>query len=117
MRRVTTVNVHLEAIWDLRTACGVIAERVFEFQDNVNYEECGDSNEVRDEKVALGSLIARYDGAGKQLQPTSIRAWYEGFFRTYLLESVTPWVVAFTVLTGMWLLIERMRMRRKQSKV
>ncbi len=44
-----------------------------------------------------------------------LRAWYEESFRTYLLESITPWLVAFSVLMALWLLITRIVTRWKQT--
>ena len=44
-----------------------------------------------------------------------LRAWYEGSFRTYFVESITPWLIAFSVLTAIWLLITKYR--KKQPKV
>jgi hypothetical protein len=46
-----------------------------------------------------------------------LRAWYEGSFRAYLLDSITPWLIAFSVLMALWLLITKIVIRKKQSRV
>jgi hypothetical protein len=46
-----------------------------------------------------------------------LRAWYEGSFRTYLLESIIPWLVAFSVLIALWLLITRIVTKKKQGEI
>ena len=38
-----------------------------------------------------------------------LRVWYEGSFKTYFIESVTPYLLAFSVLTAIWLLITKIR--------
>jgi len=83
----------------------------------------GDNDEVKMRKWTWVCVIAfvselyairwRWEAA-----PTDqLRAWYEGSFRTYLLESITPWLVAFSVLMTLWLLFARIVTRRKQRKV
>ncbi len=44
-----------------------------------------------------------------------LRAWYEGSFQTYFVESITPWLVGFGVLMVIWLLLTQIR--KKQRKV
>lgn len=51
----------------------------------------------------------------QRAQLHTLRDWYEDSFRTYLLESIAPWLVAFNVLTAVWLLI--IRIREKHDKV
>ena len=46
-----------------------------------------------------------------------LRVWYEDSFRTYLIESITPWLIAFGVLMALWLLITKIATRRKQAKI
>lgn len=41
-----------------------------------------------------------------------LRVWSEDSLRTYLLESIAPWLVAFTVLTAIWLLITKISKRQ-----
>lgn len=44
-----------------------------------------------------------------------LRAWYEGSFRTYLVESISPWVITFSLLMGVWLVITRLREKRARG--
>jgi hypothetical protein len=44
-----------------------------------------------------------------------IRDWYEGSFKAYFIDSITPWLVAFSVLIALWLLITKIVTRGKQS--
>lgn len=44
-----------------------------------------------------------------------LRAWYEGSFRTYLVESISPWVITFSLLMGLWLVITRLREKRARG--
>jgi hypothetical protein len=41
-----------------------------------------------------------------------LRVWYEDSFRTYFVESITPWLIAFIVLSAIWLLITKIKERR-----
>lgn len=41
----------------------------------------------------------------------SLRAWYEGSFQAYFVESFIPWLVIFTVLMLLWLLIGKRQNR------
>jgi len=44
-----------------------------------------------------------------------LRVWYEGSFRTYFVECISPWLVGFSVLIAIWLFITQIR--KKQGKV
>jgi hypothetical protein len=44
-----------------------------------------------------------------------LRDWYEGSFQSYFIDNVGPWVIVFTVLTAMWLLVAKRR--KRESKV
>lgn len=46
-----------------------------------------------------------------------LRVWYEESFLTFLLESIAPWIIAFGVLTALWLAITKNRNRRTQGRV
>jgi len=43
-----------------------------------------------------------------------LRAWYQGSFGTYFVESITPWLIAFSVLTALWLLIGKSKIGQKE---
>ena len=43
-----------------------------------------------------------------------LRVWYDSF-QSYFIDNIVPWVMVFTVLTGMWLLIAKLR--KKQADV
>jgi hypothetical protein len=45
-----------------------------------------------------------------------LRAWYEESFLTFLLESIAPWLIAFGVLTALWLVITKIVTRRTESR-
>jgi hypothetical protein len=45
-----------------------------------------------------------------------LRVWYEDSFRTYLADSITPWLVAFGFLMVLWLLITRILIRKNKGK-
>lgn len=44
-----------------------------------------------------------------------LRDWYEGSFQVYFLDWITPWLITFSVLTVIWLLV--IRIRKKQDRV
>jgi len=42
-----------------------------------------------------------------------IRDWYEGSFQSYIVDNVGAWLIVFTVLCGSWLLIAKVRNKKK----
>ncbi|MDX6612319.1 MAG: hypothetical protein QOD75_1505 [Blastocatellia bacterium] len=43
-----------------------------------------------------------------------LRTWYEDSFRTYLIESITPWLITFVLLTSLWLLVTKIKDHKRK---
>ncbi len=57
--------------------------------------------------IALTAEVLAITWRWEQSPTDSLRAWYEGSFRAYFVESFVPWLIIFTVLTLLWLLINK----------
>jgi hypothetical protein len=67
--------------------------------------------------IALVSEVYAIRWRWEAAPTDQLRVWYEDSFRRYLIESITPWLIAFGVLMALWLLITKITTRRKQAKI
>ena len=67
--------------------------------------------------IALVSEVWAIRWRWESAPTDQLRVWYEDSFVTYLIESITPWLFAFTLLTALWLLVSRIRTKRKNSSI
>jgi hypothetical protein len=65
--------------------------------------------------IALVSEVFAIRWRWEAAPTDQLRAWYEGSFRTYLVESITPWLT-FTMLMAALLLITKIRNRKERVK-
>ena len=42
-----------------------------------------------------------------------LRVWYDSF-QSYFIDNIGPWVIVFSVLTGIWLLIAKLRNKQRE---
>ncbi len=45
-----------------------------------------------------------------------VRDWYEGSFRAYFVDSISPWIAAFVSLGLLWVLIRGIKLRLRKSR-
>lgn len=57
--------------------------------------------------IALGAELFAIRWRWEAAPTDQLRVWYDGSFRRFLVETITPWLIAFGVLLVVWLLISK----------